>query len=353
MSNTNLVIGTIGYDTHSGLGHLVKSFYDANVINRVMIVPHKHYPRVPNFYNKADIYYLSDRHRFLNNLDILLLFETGFYWNVVQMAKTKGIKVVLMPMYEYTPHPLPVKPDLMLCPSILDFDYYTSDGLNSTYLPVPIDSNRVNYRLRDKAMVFVHNAGHGGYDWRNGTPELLKAIPMVQNQDIRFIIRMQKGEHRTQKLSEEIWVKQIVEHDKRITMVYGDVDDRELYNEGDVYVAPEKYNGLSLPLQEAWANGLMVMTTNRYPANTWLPYEPLIPVWSIEDHQINRETRSFKRCTISPLDIAKKVDEWACQDISDYSAEGAAYAARTNWQSLLPQYMRVFNDLCTYQPNRS
>lgn len=325
-------VGTICYDVHSGLGHLAKSFFDAGIIDYILVIPHPDYPRYPDWYPPdRRFHHQTDQLRFLDHIDSLLVFENAFsYWQVVREAKLKGIKFSLMPMYEYSPFPTPVKADLYICPSLLDVDYYKPMyGDSVTFLPVPSDAK---WKLRTRARVFVHNAGHGGHGYRNGTPELLEAMKMVKS-PIELIVRGQPAEGRMK----ELLSRRVP--DERVKVVLDEVPDNDdLWSYGDVMIAPEKFNGLSLPLQEAWSSGLMVMTTDRYPMNTWLPKEPLIPVHHTTMDRISVE---FERSVITPEAIAQTIDRWYDQDISQFSRDGKEWGERHDWKTLKPKYIEA------------
>lgn len=189
-------------------------------------------------------------------------------------------------------------------------------------LPVPTPEN-VKWRLRTKAEVFICNAGNGGLGGRNGTKELLEAMKWVKS-PIKLIVRSQ--------------VKIDAYNDPRIEYRIGTFDD--IWSEGDVFVFPEKFNGLSLPLQEACASGMLVMCGDRFPMNTWLPKEPLIPVKSYKKERIAVE---FDSAVIDPRDIAKTIDEWYNKDITEYSLKGREYNINNSWKTLKERYIEVMS----------
>lgn len=325
-------VGTICYDVHSGLGHLAKSFYDHGVIDQVLIIPHPHYPRYPDWYPEEIRHERDNFEEFLPKIDTLLIFENAFDWRIVRAARERGIWIVIMPMYEYSPFPPPVIPDVVLCPSLLDMQYYRE--YNCKYLPVPVD---IEWRLRKRARVFIHNAGHGGHDYRNGTPQLLEAMKYVKS-PIKLVVRGQPEDSKIRNLFQK-W--QAENNDPRIEVVCKELPGQEdLWSTGDVMIAPERYNGLSLPLQEGWASGMLVMTTDRFPMNTWLPTEPLIPVERYEDYKISIE---FKRAVINPKTIAETIDKWYDRDIRPWSVAGAHYGERHSWLALKDEYLKVLS----------
>lgn len=187
---------------------------------------------------------------------------------------------------------------------------------------IPVE---VKWRLREKALVFVMNAGNGGLGGRNGTAELVEAMKYVQS-PIKLIIRSQ--------------VPMKIPNDPRIEVRVGTFGD--IWSEGDVFVFPEKFNGLSLPLQEAFASGMMVMAGDRFPMNTWLPKEPLIPVAS---YRKERLAVPFDCAVYDPKEIAKTIDRFYNTDISQFSLAGKKWGEENSWSKLKDFY----NKICTVE----
>ena len=301
-------VGSIVLATEQGLGILAKSFYDNGIIDDVVIRPHSSRLNHTEWYPYA----CESVEELLSKIDVLLLFEEAWDWHVIVKAREKGIKTVLMPMYECTRHPLPYQPDLIISPSLLDQRYYP----DSTLVTVPVDTS---WKLREKALVFVHNAGNGGLGGRNGTKELIEAIPHIKS-PIKLIIRTQGSLP--------------IITDPRVE-VRGSCKYEDLFSEGDVFVFPEKFNGLSLPLQEAFASGMLVMAGNRFPMNTWLPNDPLIKVDSYRKERIAVE---FDSAVINPIDIAETIDKWYNQDITKFSLLGKDWGEKNSWNKLKEVY---------------
>lgn len=307
-------VGSVVLATDQGLGYLAKDFFDNGVVHEVLVRTHSSRTNHFDWYPSA----CKSEEEFLGKIDILLLFETAFDWKIIPRARARGIKTVLMPMYECTQHPLPYQPDLIISPSLLDQQYYPESAL----LTVPVN---VPWRLRERAHVFVHNAGNGGLGGRNGTRELVEAMNYVKS-PLKLIIRSQKP--------------LAIPLGEKIDYRFGNFEN--IWDEGDVFVFPEKFNGLSLPLQEAYASGMLVMCGNRFPMNTWLPNEPLIPVQGYKKERIAVE---FDSATISPEIIAKTLDEWYDKDITAYSVKGREWAEQNSWSKLKEVYENVLSSL--------
>lgn len=353
-------VGSLCYSCNSGLGILARDFYRHGVFDEMFVVEHSRHPTQWDWY-PADTPYcpirkLDHNSRLLRDwvekLDVLLCFETPFYWPIVDHAKSQGVKTVMMPMYECSLTRPPATFDEYWCPSMLDFDVFSGLRHGHPYPPfVPVpgvygDSVcrltpipvKVKWRQRTEAKVFVHNAGHGGLKGRNGTRELVDALPMVKS-PATFLIRSQ---------SRDEWLEEeLAKVSSRVDVHYGSgtIRQEDLYSEGDVFIFPEKFNGLSLPLQEARASGMLVMATDRYPINTWLPKEGLILP---DDHKKNRigpPYMEFDEAVIDPRDIAEKIDTWYGRDITAYSQSGKEWAETMSWDVLGPKYKTLLEGL--------
>lgn len=317
-------IGSAVFATSQGLGILAKSFFDHGVITDVAVIRHGRHaehdewypgaPRIGSLRHPEELYALCDR------CDVMLFFETPFCWDLLPYCRSKGIKTAMMPMYECMPRHLPYQPDLFLCPSLLDQQYYP----HGVHIPVPVE---VPWRHRTRAEIFLHHAGHGGLKGRNGTAELIEAWGHVRS-PARLILRCQEG------------VALRLE-DRRVDHIRGTVPYDQLWTEGDVFVFAEKFNGLSLPLQESRAAGMLVMCGARFPMTEWLPHEPLIPVAGYRKNRIGPPYNSFDEAMFDPRAIAETIDEWYGRNIEDYSLAGKAWAESMSWDALKPRYMET------------
>lgn len=363
-------VGSVGYATDSGLGILVKSFYNAGVVTDIAVIRHGRHTTHDDWYPNApkisDLRSAEQRlliHNFCLGMDVMLFFETPFLWELIPYCRQHGVRTILMPMYECMPERLPYEPDAIINPSLLDQQYYPQ----GTFIPVPV---QVPWKQRTKAEVFIHNAGHGGLKGRNGTRELIEALYYVDS-PCKIIIRAQ-DQLNTPNYHSKFTVQTQV----------GTSPHETLYDEGDVFLFPEKFNGLSLPLQEARASGMLVMCGDRFPMNEWLPTEighgmcpacgsedfapsvrygedarscadcchtfgveqmarlnPLIPVSSYRKNRIGPPYSEFDEAVFDPKKIATKIDEWYGRDITEYSSQGKVWAEEHSWEKLKPRYM--------------
>lgn len=332
-----LKVGSIVYSTPQGLGILAKSFYDAGVVTHPLILEHhsrlnfgaQWYPGCQMIPTRNLEAYASTLQQYCESVDVMLFFETPFYWPLIDHCRKRGIKTILMPMYECLPPKsrLPYQPDKFICPSLLDLRYF--DGDNSVFIPVPVTKD-IQWHQRTVCQHFIHNAGHGGLKGRNGTAELMEAMQYVKS-PITLTIRSQVT------LKHEC-------KDPRVKINYNHHPYSELFNEGDTFIFPESFNGLSLPLQEAYSAGMCVMATDRYPMNTWLPPTPLIPVEKYRRDSVGGPCVEFDRAVIEPRLIAETIDRMYGQDISSLSLSGKQWASEHSWDALKPAYLMALSN---------
>lgn len=256
---------------------------------------------------------------FLNGLDTLFCIETPYDWSLLERAQKKHVRTVLRINYEYLPDPMTSWPDILIAP----IDWYQPPG--TIILPFPVNRERFPFRKRTHAHTFIHIAGHVGLFGRNGTNEVLQAIPLVKS-DVKFIIYSQKKLNRID--------------DPRVEWRINDVADNSvLYQEGDVMVFPRRYGGQALPLNEALSVGMPVMMTDMRPQNAFLPRELLIPYQNLEEKVCL--DRPIECAVVEPACIAERIDELANRDISALSEWANSYAESISWKTLLPRYLEI------------
>jgi glycosyltransferase involved in cell wall biosynthesis len=333
-------VGTICFATQQGIGILAKQFYDNGVITDPLIVRHgrrhthdewypENTPQICTFpIKKAPIV------NWIKSVDVMLLIETAFDWDLVTMCHEYGKKVVLIPMYECTPTYAQSKVDGVVAPSLLDKDYYPG----STYLPIPVPDGL--WKQRTIAKRFLHNAGHLGLRHNKGTLELMQAMKHVKS-NVELLIRTQEERGLANLMRQVPEIKE----DPRVSFHLGEVGYNDLFDGYDVYVAPEKLSALCLPLAEAFASGMYVIATNRYSQNQWLPQEGLFLHHAEQMTKLGNNLNSVPIAAIRPIDIANKIDSVFNTDISEYSLAGKDFASRMSWEVLRPLWL---NELGKY-----
>ncbi len=324
--------GSICYAVRRGLGYLAKQFRDHGIVTDFMCMVHSGVPTVEEWIEGCERTHIRQMNheamrRFCDGKDAMLFFETPFYWPLIEYCKSKKIRTYLITMYECCPihHEAPHK---YLCPSLLDMQYFPT---NSELVALP---TTVEWKQRGVAAHYIHNGGYLGLRGREGTTLLIEAMRYVRS-PLRLTIRVQENVSAS--------YQTMMVQDKRIEYIAETVPHKELYGSGEVAVMPQKFNGCSLPIQEAYASGMLVMTTNRFPMNTWLPTEPMIPVDGYHKAQIGGAYMEFEEAMVDPRQIAQTMDEWFGKEISSFSLRGKAWAEANSWDALLPKWQEVLS----------
>ena len=329
-------VGCLTFATDQGIGILAKSFFDHGIITHPYVIQHHCRPTHTEWYPGAPLTndLRNDTARILRwvtdaKLNVLFQIESPFLWHLFVHCRDVGVKSVLMLMHECSHQHLASEPDLFLAPSLLEQRIYERKG--SVYIPIPVE---VPWRLRTKAEVFIHNAGHGGLRGRNGTRELIEALRYIKT-DPQIILRAQ-----------DLYLLagiQAPPNRLRFHVEVGTFPYRSIFATCDVFVFPDKFSGQSCPLEEAYAAGMLVMGSDRFPHNTYLPVPPLIPVRGTHPAQIAKAFNRFDEAEIDPEDIAAKIDEWYGKDVSSFSRKGREWAESNSWKELGREYTKLLD----------
>ncbi|HUY35368.1 MAG TPA: hypothetical protein VMV69_21670 [Pirellulales bacterium] len=304
--------------------------------------------------------------------DVLLTFECWYGGDVPAMARALGCKTANVIMYECCPERGSglEHTDLAICPTMLDWreaSHNTPGLVNAvkTHLPVPCDTRNVPYRARACARTFVHNMGHGGIGDRNNTAAVIEAWRHVTSPAVLLL--------RTQGRLPS------APTDSRIRVQVGaPANYWDLWREGDVLLHPTRWDALSLPMREACAAGMPVMTTrfwphcdaggvvsggvvsgrttHRSPLTThqagWLPAS--VQALAIERTGTSRRRicREFMAHETTPAAIARAVDAVYGRDIRQASDDARRHALECGVGGF-ERYRRLFDDLAAGRQPRS
>lgn len=268
---------------------------------------------------------------FIKGTDVFYTAETPYDYKIFAEAKRHKVRSILHFNYEFLKYletPKLPEPSLFIAPSpwnLHNLPFYVP------YVPVPVDRERLPFRLRKEAKTFLHIGGHPAMSDRNGTRLLLDAIPFIKS-DIRIIIRSQKPRP--------------ISHAKNvdIQVVNGDIENYwDLYNDADVLIQPRRYGGLSLPIQEAQSCGMPVISLDVLPQKSFLPHEGLVSGWLMR--HIRAQCGMVEVYTCDPRNLAKKIDDFATSPdlVERLSHEADTYASTISWAHLRHRYERLMS----------
>jgi len=269
------MVGIISYNNNSGLGQMARALRGQKIVNSQMIIRHpikdpKNILDIDIPHTYADLEPTKEQlYEYLNicNPDVVVIIETPFNFEFFQELHSLGKKVVLIPMIDsigmekFIPYQKYI--DLVIHPTAIGYGFYQQKGWkgNFVYLPWPTDTAYFNPKHLDKPVIFLHNEGFGGAGFRKGTDKVLTAFKQLwcMYPSIDMHIRGQRAEFEH---------SQIQRHLQNVSIANMDFDNNiDIYKGGKIYIAPSRREGLGLPIPEAMACGLPVITTDAPPMN--------------------------------------------------------------------------------------
>jgi len=272
------MIGVVGYSNYSGLGVMIKALRDQGIVTSQMVIRHPikgtfdliSFPHtVADFKpTKEQLYEYIEK----CNPDTIIFIETPFNFDFFEILYNKKIKVILIPMIdsisykEFLPYSKYI--NLVINVTQVGNQIYKKNWAGvHTYIPWPVDTTHFNPKNRDdwNSATFLHNEGFGGAGFRKGTDMIFTAFRQLlyqyQIKGITLRVRSQ---------CEESEHSQIIKGINHVIIDPGELACAiDTYNYGKIYIAPSRREGLGLPIPEAMACGLPVITTDAPPMNEW------------------------------------------------------------------------------------
>lgn len=321
-------LGMIVRADNSGLGTMSWEYSRHLRPDKVLIVSNGVYQMFPERYSEFPSRRgIDNADWLLDGIDTLLAIETFYDWSLVAKAKERGIKTVLIPMIEMTRERIQAVPDVFLSPSKLDYEYFSKRYQNQNhYLPVPVALDRLPVQKRKHANVFIHVGSHGGVNMRKGTPLVIEAMKYVQS-DIKLILYTW-GDFQSD--------------DSRIEVRRTNFKNYwQLYREGDALIYPQDYNGICLPIIEAMASGMGVVTTSIYPFNEYFPKSLMFEPTQLVKKRASPGLVEMDAAIIDPKSIAQVIDTAHKNGIAEESLYGILWGKENSWDRLTKKYLDV------------
>src|SRR3990167_1568070 len=324
-------VGIIGYSNCSGLGQMTLDLIKQFNIQYHLIIPGEEKGTDVNL-SKAEHKYLSNTwapsdqvlRNFLSLIDVLITVETTYHGKLFEIAKEMRVKTIFLPMFEWFEWQKYLNADTYICTSKKTHQYlletnngYVNDD-SILYMPWPVDTDKFidneNTSKFNSNMVFLHNAGFGGLNWRKGTVEATEAFMSVDNSHLSLILRAQFPLDKLPNYS-----KIIMDH--RIIIDNRNWDDNsEMYKDADVYLYPARYDGQALVAEEAMSCGMPVFVTDAEPMNEFskderfkIKLKEKIPI------QIHNHSVDMNMCDIE--DLKNKIIWCVSEDLSEVRKE--------------------------------
>ena len=280
-------VGCIGYSNNSGLGNYISNFRKNLPLDSQLIVRHPDkgtfsLSPFPSSYINIEAT-IDDLWNYVKTYkpDIVLVIETPFNDQFFQQLYDWGVKVIYVPMIDCRSLKN-VAPYMQYVSAIINHTKYGHElyskrfGSKAKYLPYPVDTDYFHpdklSGIRD--FDFIHNQGSGGAGYRKATDQVFLAFRQcmyMTTKDIKMRVNSQPHEQIHSQLFKDA---------KNVCVnVIDTAEPIDLYKGGKIYVAPSRREGLGLPILEAMACGLPVITTDAPPMNEWLYRKSfLVPV---------------------------------------------------------------------------
>lgn len=200
-------------------------------------------------------------------------------------------------------------------------------GLESVYLPVPIDTEMLQFKERQQANLFVSVYGYGGFHDRRSLPEIYSAWRSM-NDPPQLEIRAQVKPYEIERTGVH----------ERITVKIGNVPEPgDLWDDADVALQPSRYEGLGLSLLEAQARGVPVIAVDAPPMDE-VAGDLRVKVARVE--AISIMGKRLQSNVPSVESIRKIVDHLRTADLGQLSRRVRyRVESRFSWKFLLPYWL--------------
>lgn len=357
-------IGLIAFSTNTGLGYQTLEFAKHIACRKILISDLSKFNGMPTHHDRfdglaqvkiADGLPTDDDCEWLTDgVDLLFVCETPLNWKLFDIARAKGVKTVLQYNWEFLPYPLDPslpKPDLLASPSYWMIEEAKAIGVPVSYLPVPIDTDKIPFRRFPIANLstFVHIVGRPAVHDRNGTLAFLKAAMNLPQFNYKVFIQTPKEpgavENYTIIKTELDVVSDVIRGLGGTLEVIEDVENNvDMYAEGECLVLPRKFGGLCLPLWEALSAGMPVIMTNISPNDKVLPSD-----WLCNAHPAGA-TKLRSGVPMYEADVASLTTRMS--EISEAprlvkaNAQANLLADGMSWRVQRENYQRTFELLC-------
>lgn len=299
-------IGLVGYSCRTGLGELNRQLAEYLPLSAWLVKPHPQFGELP-LEQKSYLVTHSPR-EFFDNVDVVIFCERPYYEEV---ATTEDKKLICVPMQEWMPEKLhegwPAKVSKWICPTQHCYEQF-KDTLPCSHFPWPTDLARFKFKAHTKCNSFLFLNGHGGWKGRKGASVIRTAKSLCPNVPL-FVSSQTKSD----------WPE-------GIEFIGPFEDNNDLYQKGDVLIAPHSVDGIGLEILEAITCGLSIVSTDGCP---WNEYPSIVKIKATKERRrIMREVDWYLPCAV---DLANKMQQLLGTDLEDSTWNNYVWSRERAW----------------------
>lgn len=268
---------------------------------------------------------------FLVGLDVVLTVEGWYGSEMPSAAAEMGVRRIVVANPELfnrnTEYETLLVPTNWMLGSMPD---------TAQVLPHPVSLERFTQRIRREVKTFYHLGSPAMLD-RNGSLTVKKALPLLQNK-CNVIVR-DNSVH-------EAYMTQIGQ--AKVSVLPGHATPwywQHWPSEADAFVLPRRYGGLCLPMQEAAAQGLVVIASKVDPQKQWFTEEQLVD--PKERHAAGMKGGRVYCYDCTPDALATKMDQFSRGelDVESASYSNVEWARDRSWTVLRDDWLQACGGL--------
>ena len=254
-------------------------------------------------------------------LSVETMFDNGHY--VHDTCAARRIRTATVIMHESYNHGR-TRLGLYICPTCIAYDRV--DVPNKAYFEWPVEIEPFPFTLRTQARRFLHVMGYGAAHNRRQTREAVAGFLEANIPDATLTV------HCLQDWRAEYGRRE----DPRVTYRRQLFPNRsDVYTGFDVLIQPSSYEGFGLPILEAQACGMPVITTDAAPMNEHiLDVEALVTVDKVTRLETRGACPTRVNCDqnlVTAQGVAAAIRRVAAGDISAKSLLARSYAETRAW----------------------
>lgn len=264
-------------------------------------------------------------------LSVETMFDNGHY--IHDTCAKRGIRTATVIMHE-SYNPGRTRLGLYICPTHICFARVQEP--NKAFFELPFEIEQFHFTPRTQARRFLHVMGYGAAYNRRQTREVIAGFLEANLPDTTLTV------HCLQDWRAEYGRRE----DPRVTFRRRCFPAQsDIYAGFDVLVEPCSYAGFGLPLLEAQACGLPVITTDAAPMNEQVhDLAALVPVAKVKrlDTRGNSPTRvNMHQQLVTAEGVAATIRRIAADDIVALSARARIHAEYRAWTEAKAEELRT------------